>query len=462
MKVQCRSKSIAIMRSSFVLSVVLGWLSASPVLSLPTDSLLFQRRSGPTPPTDDPFYTPPSGFENTSPGTILRHRTPPYPIAAFVSPVSLQASYQLLYTTTDSFGNATATVSTILVPQNADYTKLVSYQLAEDAADPDCAPSYTFQLGASSNGSDSQGELILIESLLRQGWIVTVPDHLGPKSTFLANALSGHATLDNIRAAIASSSFTGISSSPTVTMWGYSGGSLATGFAAELQPSYAPELKIAGAALGGTVPQIYPVLLAVNGGPFAGLIPAGIMGLSNEYPVLQSIINEAIIPSKKAEYEKTSTLCLGDDTVEYFGQNIYTYVKDPSVFTDPTVTAILNENDMGHHNPEIPLLVYKSANDEISPVSNTDSLVAQYCAAGVDVEYKKDFASEHASMAILGVPDALLWLQARMNGVAVTPGCSESEVFTDLASPEADLILGSVLITALLDLLQAPSGPLIG
>jgi hypothetical protein len=455
------------MKSSWALSVVLGWLSVSPVVSLPTDSLVFHRRSGPTLPTEDPFYTPPSGFESTSPGTILRQRTPPYPIAAFgVSPVQIKASYQLLYTTTDSFGNATATVSTILVPHNADYTKLLSYQVAEDAADPNCAPSFAFQQAASSGGSGGEimpeAELLLIESALQQGWVVTVPDHLGPKGTFLANILSGQATLDNIRAAIASSSFSGISSSPTITMWGYSGGSLATGFAAELQPTYAPELKIAGAALGGTVPQILPVLLAVNKGLFVGLVPAGIMGLANEYPAIEAVINAALLPSKRAEFEKTSTLCLASDIIEYFGQDIYSYVNDPNIFTDnPTVNQVLSENNMGNHIPQIPLIVYKSANDEISPVNDTDALVTQYCNSGVDVEYKKDFLSEHGTMAILGVPDAMLWLRDRMNGVAVTKGCSTSTVLTSLLSPESDVILGSVLITALLDFLQAPAGPIV-
>lgn len=458
------------MMKLLVTILLLGWHYVSPVLSLPTttDSWLFHGRSSPTLPTDDPFYTPPSGFETVSPGTILRYRTPPYPISAFgLSPVQLEASYQILYRTTDSFGNAASTVSTILVPENADYTKLVSYQVAEDAAYPNCAPSYGFQFGSSSTGGVggeivTELEIILIETLLKQGWVVTVPDHLGPKATFLANLRSGYSTLDNIRAAIASSSFTGLSSSPTIAMWGYSGGSLATGFAAELQPTYAPELEIAGAVLGGTVPQIYSAMLTLNEGAFVGLVPAGILGLSNEYPAIASAVNGVLIPSKQAEFDKASTLCLAADVLEYIGQDIFSYVNDSSIFTEPSVTAVLNENNMGNRIPEIPLLVYKSINDEVSLVNETDALVEQYCNAGANVEYKRDYLSDHATMAILGVPDALLWLQDRFDGVAVTSGCSTTSVFTSLTDLEADLVLGSVLITTLLDLLGAPSGPFIG
>lgn len=442
-------------------SLLLLFLLLPRVFALPARL----RRDGPPLPTDDPFYVPPAGFESSPPGTILRYRTPPYPIAAFgADPVNIAAAYQILYRTTDSFGDAIATVSTILIPHNADNTKLLSYQVAEDAADPNCAPSYAFQFESATGGPLGllmpQLELHLIETALYNGWIVTVPDFLGPKAAFLANNLAGHAVLDNIRAALASSNFTNISSDATITLWGYSGGSLASGFAAELQPSYAPELKIAGAALGGTVPQILPVIDAVNKGPFTGLIPSGIMGLANEYDEIDQLIDEKILLSKKADLEQARSMCLVGDAEKYFGQDVYSYTTDPNIFTEETATTVMSANDMGQHVPTIPLLIYKSAGDEISPVNNTDSLVAYYCAAGANVEYKRDEFSEHATMAIIGAPDALIWLSDRMRGVPVTPGCTTTTEFTSLADPGALAVLGESLVEILLSLLQAPVGPI--
>lgn len=46
-------------------------------------------------PSEDPFYTPPVGYENSAPGTILRFRAPPG-----ILPVNHAASYQFLYRTT--------------------------------------------------------------------------------------------------------------------------------------------------------------------------------------------------------------------------------------------------------------------------------------------------------------------------------------------------------------------------
>ena len=421
--------------------------------------------TGPALPVDDPWYVPPEGFESTAPGTILRSRTPPYPMAAFgVAKMNVAEAHQLLYRTTNSFGDPIATVSTILIPHNADYTKLLSYQVAQDSADPNCAPSYAFQLEAARNGPLGlvmpQAELLLMATAMDKGWVVTVPDHLGPKGTFLANALSGQAVLDNVRAALASSDLTKISPDSTVSLWGYSGGSLASGFAAELQPSYAPELKIAGAALGGTVPKIPPVIETVNKGVFTGLIPAGIQGLSNEYPSIAEIIKENIISDKKPPFSDTKNLCLVANIVEYLGQDIYTYTKSPDIFTAPEVMKILDANAMGHHTPEIPLIIYKSSNDEVSPINATDELVTSYCDAGVNVEYKRDFLSEHGSLAILGVPDAMIWLNDRMNGVPVEKGCSRETDLTGLQDPKALAVLGTDIVEILLHLLSAPVGPI--
>lgn len=99
-------------------------------------------------PGKDSFYTPPAGDEKQPPGAILRNRTVPSALA--VSGVS--SAYQLLYRTTDSFGDATVAVTTILIPMNADSKKLLSYQVAEDAVNPNCARTYVMQLFSDSGG----------------------------------------------------------------------------------------------------------------------------------------------------------------------------------------------------------------------------------------------------------------------------------------------------------------------
>ncbi|KJZ73170.1 hypothetical protein HIM_07367 [Hirsutella minnesotensis 3608] len=262
-------------------------------------------------PRNDPFYEIPENVTDVPPGTVLKHRKPPMPISDFgVAPINLKDTHQILYKTTDSLNASTATVLTVLIPHNADMNKVLSYQFMEDSADIECAPSYVLQQSSFPGGplspAASQIEFLLAQAALDRGWVVIMPDFQGPKAAFLANALAGHSVLDGIRAATRSTELTGISQNATVALWGYSGGSLAAGWAAELQPTYAPDVRIAGAALGGTVPNIPNVITASNKSLFAGLLPAGILGLAHQYPEIADLLKQHLLPQHKPAFDKDS------------------------------------------------------------------------------------------------------------------------------------------------------------
>lgn len=424
-------------------------------------------RSSPVLPSKDSFYNVPDNLDQFQPGAILSHRKPPYPIAAFgIAPVNLEESHQILYRTTDSFGNATATVLTVLVPHNANRSKVLSYQIAEDAASPDCAPSYALQLKSATGpllGTIvTQAELLLVEAALEQGWVVIVPDFQGPKAAYLANKLAGYATLDGIRAALNSAEFTNIASNPTITLWGYSGGSLATNWAAELQQDYAPELRIAGAAVGGTVPDITNVVTTINKGPFAGLIPTGILGLSAEYPELKKVVQDHLRPQASKKFNKAGTQCLAANAAEFLFQDVVGMFDDRRlVYENPTAVKVLKANALGATTPKIPLYWYKSALDEVSPVKDSDSVVELYCSKGARIEYVRDIASEHGSYAVIGAPKALYWLKNIMDGGKPNTGCSKKTVLSSLIDVATLDIVPKVLIDALLDLLHKPVGPIL-
>lgn len=441
--------------------------AASLVQAVPPVRSSLYDRATTVQPSDDPFYRIPDGLDSIAPGTILRHRPPPAKIAAFgFDPLNLDATYQIQYRTTDSLGNATATVLTVLVPHNADMTKMLSYQVAEDAADINCAPSYAFQFehatGPDKGTMTTEAELLLVEGALEQGWVVIAPDFLGPNAAFLANKLAGHSVLDGIRAAINSNSFTGISKNPTITMWGYSGGSLASMWAAELQPSYAPELVIAGAAVGGTVPNITSVVTSINGQGNAGLIPTGVVGLMNQYPELVPVVEQHLLPQYREKFFSVRNQCLNADSKEFKNEDIIGMFDDRNlVYTNPVAIKIITENVLGRGDtPKIPMFVYKSIADEISPVAETDALVEKYCVDGASIQYQRDQNSDHESLAIIAAPKALQWLKETMHGKP-RHGCSTKTVFSSLLDLAALQILPKFLLDALLDLLGKPVGPLI-
>jgi hypothetical protein len=68
----------------------------------------------PPPPSQDPWYTAPDGYESTAPGTVLRVRNNPS-TSALVPNSS--AAYNILYRTTDANYKPSWAVTTLLIPE---------------------------------------------------------------------------------------------------------------------------------------------------------------------------------------------------------------------------------------------------------------------------------------------------------------------------------------------------------
>lgn len=421
------------------------------------------KRSTPIPPTEDPFYQPPVGYESAAPGAILASRPVPSTLAAFqVFPLTIKAAYQLLYRTTNSLGGPEVTVTTVLIPYDADPTKLISYQIAEDATYINCAPSYTLQTGSNTTYAGTGGiEVLLITAALNQGWIVNVPDWEGPNSTFIAGIQAGQATLDSVRAALASGSITGVSSKAKVQMWGYSGGALASEFAAELQAGYAPEIPLIGTAIGGVTPNIANVYNTINEGLFAGLSAAGVLSLAKAYPDFNTYLQSILVPSTAAAFNAANERCFYADVVDYAYQNISTYFTNgPAILDAPEFTSIaLSGATMGTHGtPSMPLFVYKAVNDEISPIADTDALVTKLCSQGTKITYIRDYFGEHFTQAATSAGAVIDFFKANFDGNSITE-CTTQDVYLDaLLDPAATLTLGAVLVAALLDVIGVPVG----
>jgi hypothetical protein len=89
--------------------------------------------------------------------------------------------------------------------------------------------------------------MLILQGFLLQGYIVSSPDYEGPDAAFIPGRLEGVVTLDSMRAVSNYKNTLGLSTStPKIVGYGYSGGSVATGWAASLHQAYAPELLVQG------------------------------------------------------------------------------------------------------------------------------------------------------------------------------------------------------------------------
>ena len=129
------SRSLAIT----VLAAVIAAVTAGPASALST------------PPSKDPFYTPPASYADAAPGSVLATRQVTVSFAG--SPATVAAT-QILYRTTNQLGKPSATVATLLRPAvPTPLVRLVSYQTAYNGVADTCRPSYALQDGNSAANS---------------------------------------------------------------------------------------------------------------------------------------------------------------------------------------------------------------------------------------------------------------------------------------------------------------------
>ncbi|UFS97094.1 lipase family protein [Nocardia huaxiensis] len=409
------------------------------------------------PPEFDDFYKPAAGVVAAAePGQILRARAVSPALFGFIH-LNIDA-WQLLYRTTDSHGEPVATVTTVLVPRGPapeGGRKLLSYQIAEDSLPQYCAPSYLLQSGAiPANFVGGIEALIPLAAGVGQGWTVSIPDWEGPNLAFAASRLNAQATLDGIRAVERFTPAQLSGSSTPAALWGYSGGTVPSAFAAEIADSYAPELNIVGVAAGGVAGGTLPIALRHNnGGLYSGLITVAIEGLANEYPEMRKVLEDKLDPVGKMILGTKKLFCQSVNTVILpFFDYLAHFQGDP--LQDPAVQHVLADVSLGQRVPSMPVYFYHAQYDEILPNVGTDQVIDGYCRGNApSVTYVRELLAEHISGAVTSIPGAFYWLKDRLDGVPAVSGCTISNpvsAFTEPQTLQAILELVPLDVRALL------------
>ncbi|MBF6173997.1 lipase family protein [Nocardia blacklockiae] len=368
-------------------------------------------------PEVDPFYTAPTPLEGCAPGTVLRARRVRLALFGRI-PQRVQA-WQLLYRTADLDGVPEAAVTTVLLPWDADPTvarPLVSYQCAIDAVAPKCLPSYALRFGARALGCIPQFEILLIGEAVTRGWAVSIPDHVGTAGRFGVPREPGYRILDGLRAAMSFEPL-GLDPGAPIGLWGYSGGGLATSWAAELAADYAPELRIvggfAGSPVGDPTQSVTHLNRWLSGVASSGLVALCLAGLRRAYPDLDGMRSRF-----SAGFLDLLAYTEIAPTIQIVLRGAGIRLSDDGVglaelMTYPEVRAALAEVRPGDQAPGVPMFIVQAVNDFIVPVHAIDEHVARYRAAGTGVRYVRDRLSGHISLAVIVAPHVSDWLADR-------------------------------------------------
>jgi hypothetical protein len=387
--------------------------------------------STPTPDADD-FYSAPAKIPNT-PGAILKSRAITYQPAGVPLP---NHAWQLQYVTRDTNGRPVAAVTTViqpLVPSPYGHPVLVSFQHAYDSLGAICTPSHT-ATGSTSNSTNMGETVEFAPGLETLGWTLVIPDYEGPQHAWSAAQLSGQATLDSIRAALAFEPL-GLSQDTLVGLWGYSGGAFATTWAAALQPSYAPELQLIGAVAGGTPVNLLDVFPPQEGTVELNFLFMAVMGITREYPELlpRSLLTERGIHAVDVLKDACSPNQASDLPLPAARMTDYVAASDPySTAGFKAVIPKLSLQNSALH-PTIDIYMFHEIADGLLPIAGADQLVAKWCAEGVPLSYYRSHAADavalvdpiesHTVGAIAGAPTAIAYLTSRFAGLPspVTP-----------------------------------------
>lgn len=441
-----RLRACSTLAVSALLSILLPVLPGSgPLAGTPAGAATAGVRAvattTPPRPAQDPFYvyrgsTP---LRDITPGTVLKRRDISVHLSALPLPVQ---GRQLLYRTTDMRGKPLTTVATVLRPViPPSVPKLLSYQSFYDSTTPDCEPSYVLA-GGFDRGLISTSEVPILVQFLLQGYTVVTADFEGQKPAFAAGPTYGRATLDGIRAALRSGSY-GLRSDTRIGLIGYSGGAIASEWATELAPAYAPGLsrRMVGTAIGGVLVHPAHNLGYVDGSlAWAGVAPLALIGVARSLDIdLRPYLSDKGL----ALFTKLQDACFFTDVYgQYPGLRYRSLVKPQ--YADPTTIGFYvdgaNRLIMGRTGtPTVPLFVRQGANgvlegtpagapgigpgDGVMIAGDVRTLARQYCARGVKVDYQEYPLLSHVPATGEFFAGAVPWLAQRFRGVAPRSSC---------------------------------------
>lgn len=359
------------------------------------------------------FYLPPEPLGKGRPGDIIRAE----PMDAYLAPgVRIRArSWRVLYRSTGAVGEPTAVSGTILVPGREGRRQaprpVIGYAVGTHGIGDRSAPSRLLARGW-------EWEAGLIAMLLARGWAVAITDYQGLGTpgdhTYMVGRALGPNVLDSIRAARALCPEELPEQGPAAII-GYSEGGAAAAWAAQLQPTYAPDVPLLGVAAGAAAADVETAGPSLDGSFFSFFITYGGIGYAAAYPELD--LDRYLTPMARA-----SIAAMRESSIlqaALFGPRFVraSDLTQPNVLELPDWRKRLRENRLGKIKPAAPVLLHHARRDQIVSFVQSTNLRQDWERLGADVRlYVTRGGVDHISGAMAGTPIAVEWIARRLEG----------------------------------------------
>jgi hypothetical protein len=351
-------------------------------------------------------------------------------------------AWKVKYTSTDLNGKKIAVSGTVAVPKAA-WTKggsrpTVAFNPGTLGSGPQCA--FSKQI-AGEYQDEYEGDQLA--AFLKAGFAVAATDGVGyldgQTHTYMIGHNAGHALLDIVRAA-RQIPFGSLKSDGKVAISGYSEGGGASLWGAQLAASYAPELKVVGAAAGGVPGDLKVTAAKLNGGPFAGFLVDAVLGLHAAYPTLPF---DSLLNAKGAQAVKDGgSLCVAGTLAAFVGADIKNYstagytldqlytLKDASgqtwgdaVGAQKLGVGIGGPASSAKYKIGFPTYQYRGALEEIIPTETEDATRQAYCDAGIRTQWNKSYPGDHILADGQAIKDVTAWIGDRFTDQPAPSNC---------------------------------------
>ncbi len=356
------------------------------------------------------FYEAPAGLGSLAAGELLRAE----PMDAYLAPgVRLRArAWRILYRSTGAIGEPTAVSGTLLLPvgtRSGQELPLIAYAIGTHGIGDSAAPSRLL-----STGRDWEAGLMAL--VLARGYATVVTDYQGLGTqgdhAFMVGRALGCNVLDAMRAARQLAPTELPEHGPAAIM-GYSEGGTAAAWAAQLHPSYAPELELAGVAAGAAAADVELAGPTLDGTFFSFFLAYGAIGYAAAYPELEL---EPYLVGRAGEtidaLRRTNILqaAVRGPRFAHVAQ-----LTSPNVLELPHWRIRLRENRLGRLAPAAPVILHHARHDQLVAFEHSEQLLEDWRALGVDVDLRITRGGfDHLSGGVAGGPRALDWLAKRL------------------------------------------------
>lgn len=434
-------KTLAALASTFALTMGSLGVLAAPAQAADGDTKV----RGVTIPA---FYNPPATLPAKNGAVVRSEAMKPFLAAPGISPALPGTATRVMFKTTDVTNQPAAVTGAYIEPTKKWTGKgsrpLVIVAPGTMGQGDQCATSLNIEnplIMDLSGGTLSVGyELITVYNMLNEGFAVMLTDYIGLGATdrphtYMNRVDQGHTVNDAARAAL-SLPGTSLKKDSKVGFHGYSQGGGATAAAAELQPTYAPELNLVGAYVGAPPADLAKTVPGIDGSLLSVALAWTINGMMHYNPELAPLVDKYMNDKGKKVLTDSLTSCVPDGSMTNPFTKTTQLTKsgislEKVINSEPGIKAVVDANRIGKIKPKVPVRVATGTVDDIVPHKQSRQLAVDWCKSKANVTYTPVILPNlgdktvinHILPMLTDLPAATTWMKDRFDGKKASSNC---------------------------------------